>query len=107
MPQISQDSSAIFDSVMRSFRGRLDVKQTVGPDDAPLFQAGGQPFAMLHGEALVVRLHPVRVAELVERGKGSLWEHEGQTFEDWFAVGGLDAAEWTGHTMEALAWAKE
>jgi hypothetical protein len=97
-----QDPEAIFTSLTSRFGGRLDVKLTTGPDDAPLLKASGQSFAMLHGGELVVRLHPMRCAELVEAGKGRLFVHDGQTHEEWLVVGGLDAAEWTGHTMEAL-----
>jgi hypothetical protein len=98
----TQDPEAIFTSVTRSFGGRLDVKRTTGPDDAPLLKASGKSFAMLHGGELVVRLHPMRCAELVDAGKGRLFVHDGKTLEDWLVVEGTDAAEWTGHTMEAL-----
>jgi len=97
---------AIFTSVQRSFAGRLDVKLVSGPDDAPLLKAAGESFAMLHGGKLVVRLHPMRCAELAEAGKGQLFVLDGKELEDWFAVEGIDAAEWTAHTMEGLAWAK-
>ena len=98
----SQEPAAIFQSLTSRFRGRLDVKLTSGPDDAPLLKASGQSFAMLHGDELVVRLHPVRCAELVEAGKGRLFVHDGHTQQEWLIVNGLDAAEWTAHTMEAL-----
>ena len=106
MPE-TDDPEAIFKSLTSRFGGRLDVKLTSGPDDAPLLKAGGQSFAMLHGDELVVRLHPMRCAELVEAGQGRLFEHEGQTHEDWIVINGLDAAEWTGHAMDALAWSKD
>ena len=105
MPE-AQDPAAIFRSLTSRFGGRLDVKLTTGPDDAPLLKAGGQSFAMLHGDELVVRLHPARCAELVDAGKGRLFVHDGQTQEEWLVVHGLDAAEWTGHTMEALAFSQ-
>ena len=98
----TQDPAEIFKSLTSRFSGRLDVKLTTGPDDAPLLKASGESFAMLHGGELVVRLHPMRCAELVEAGKGRLFVRDGQTHEEWLVVGGLDAAEWTGHTMEAL-----
>ena len=97
---------AIFTSVQRSFAGRLDVKLTSGPSDAPLLKAAGESFAMLYGGQLVVHLHPGRCAELVDLGKGNLLVLDGETLPDWIAVDGIDAAEWTAHTMEALAWAK-
>jgi carbon monoxide dehydrogenase subunit G len=97
----------IFRSLTSRFGGRLDVKLTSGPDDAPLLKASGQSFAMLHGDELVVRLHPGRCAELVGAGKGRLFAHDGQTHEEWLIVDGLDAAEWTGHAMEALACARD
>jgi len=102
-----QDPAAIFRSLTSRFAGRLDVKLTSGPDDAPLLKASGESFAMLHGGELVVRLHPMRCAELVEAGKGRLFVHDGQTHEEWIVVDGLDAAEWTGHTMEALGGTKD
>ena len=102
-----EDPAAIFKSLQSRFAGRLDVKLTTGPDDAPLLKATGQSFAMLHGGELVVRLYPGRCADLVDAGKGELFVHEGRTLEDWFVVAGLDAAEWTAHTMEALACAKD
>ena len=102
-----QDPAAIFRSLTSRFSGRLDVKLTSGPDDAPLLKASGESFAMLHGGELVVRLHPMRCAELVEAGKGRLFVHDGQTHEEWLVVDGLDAAEWTGHTMEALGGTKD
>ena len=101
------DPASIFRSLTSRFGGRLDVKLTTGPDDAPLLKASGQSFAMLHGAELVVRLHPARCADLVEAGKGRLFAHDGQTHEEWLVVDGLDAAEWTGHTMEALACAQD
>ena len=106
MPE-TQDPGAIFTSMQRSFAGRLDVKLTTGPDDAPLLKAAGQGFAMLHDGRLVVRLHPIRCAELVESGKGELFVHDGQTREEWIVVNGQDAAEWTAHTMEALGSTKD
>ncbi len=102
-----QDPAAIFRSLTSRFAGRLDVKLTSGPDDAPLLKASGESFAMLHGGELVVRLHPMRCAELVEAGKGRLFVHDGQTHEEWLVIDGLDAAEWTGHTMEALGGTKD
>ena len=103
----TQDPAAIFQSLTSRFAGRLDVKQTTGPDDAPLLKAAGQSFAMLHGDELVVRLHPARCAELVEAGKGRLFVHDGQTHEEWLVVEGLDPAEWKAHTMEALGSAQD
>ena len=35
-------------------------------------------------------------------GAGRLFVLDGQTLEEWIVINGLDAAEWTGHTMEAL-----
>ena len=102
-----EDPTAIFRSLTSRFGGRLDVKLTTGPDEAPLLKASGESFAMLHGDELVVRLHPMRCAELVEAGKGRLFVHDGQTHEDWLVVEGLDAAEWKAHTMEALGSAKD
>jgi carbon monoxide dehydrogenase subunit G len=102
-----QDPKSIFQSLTRRFGGRLDVKLTSGPDDAPLLKAAGQSFAMLHGDELVVRLHPGRCADLVQAGQGRLFVLDGQTLEEWLVVDGLDAAEWTGHTMEALACAQD
>lgn len=101
MPE-HHDPAAIFRSLTSRFSGRLDVKLTSGPDDAPLLKAAGQSFAMLHSGGLVVRLHPGRCAELVEAGKGRLFILDGRTCPDWFAVDGLDPAEWKAHTMEAL-----
>lgn len=98
----SENAGGIFRSLTSRFGGRLDVKLTSGPDDAPLLKASGQSFAMLHNAELVVRLHPGRCAELIEAGKGRLFVHDGQTHEEWLVVDGLDAAEWTAHTMEAL-----
>jgi hypothetical protein len=102
MPDTTDDPAAIFTSLTSRFAGRLDVKLTSGPDDAPLLKASGQSFAMLHGDELVVRLHPGRCAELIEAGKGRHFVHDGQTLEEWIVIDGLDAAEWTAHTMEAL-----
>jgi uncharacterized protein len=96
------DPASIFRSLTSRFGGRLDVKLTTGPDDAPLLKASGQSFAMLHGAELVVRLHPARCADLVDAGRGHLFAREGETHEEWLVVDGLDAAEWTAHTMEAL-----
>ena len=103
----SHDPASIFRSLTSRFGGRLDVKLTTGPDDAPLLKASGQSFAMLHNYELVVRLHRGRCAELVDTGKGRLFAHDGQTHEQWLVVDGLDAAEWTAHTMEALAGARD
>jgi carbon monoxide dehydrogenase subunit G len=101
------DPASIFRSLTSRFGGRLDVKLTKGLGDAPLLKASGQSFAMLHGDELVVRLHPARCADLVGAGKGRLFAHDGQTHEEWLVVDGLDASEWTAHTMEALACAKD
>jgi len=106
MPE-TQDPAGIFKSLTSRFSGRLDVKLTTGPDDAPLLKASGQSFAMLHGEELVVRLHPVRCAELIEAGKGRHFVHDGQTHEEWIVIDGHDPAEWKAHTMEALGCAKD
>jgi hypothetical protein len=102
----TQDPNSIFESVQRCFAGRLDVKLTSGPHDAPLLKAAGQSFAMLHNGNLVVRLHPMRCAELVDAGKGRLLELDGTTHEDWIVIDGHDGALWTSHAMEALASAK-
>jgi hypothetical protein len=96
----------IFASVQRSFAGRLDVKLTSGPADAPLLKAAGQSFAMLYDGQLVVRLPPRRCAELEDAGKGRQFVLDGETQEEWFVVDGVDASEWTAHTMQALGWAQ-
>ena len=84
------DAEAIFQSLTRRFGGRLDVKLTSGPDDAPLLKAAGQSFAMLRGGALVVRLHPARCAELIDAGKGQLLVHDGHTPETgWWSTGSM------------------
>ncbi|MDP1846665.1 MAG: hypothetical protein Q8K79_02645, partial [Solirubrobacteraceae bacterium] len=101
------DPASIFRSLTSRFGGRLDVKLTTGPDDAPLLKASGRSFAMLHDAELVVRLHPARCAELVDTGKGRLFARDGRTHEEWLVIAGLDAAEWTAHTMEALACARD
>ena len=98
----TKDPADIFASVRRNFAGRMDIKLTSGPDDAPLLKAAGQSFAMLHDDQLVVRLHPGRCAELVEAGKGQLFVLDGQEQQEWIVIKGTDAAEWTAHTMEAL-----
>jgi hypothetical protein len=61
---------------------------------------------MLHGAELVVRLHPGRCADLVEAGEGRLFVHDGRPHVEWLVVDGLDAADWTARTMEALACAR-
>lgn len=99
------DSAAIFSSVTRILSGRLDVTRTSGPDGGPLLKARGQSFAMLHGGELVVRLHPLRCAELIEGGRGRLLVLDGATLEDWVVLGGVDAAEWSARAKEALACA--
>jgi carbon monoxide dehydrogenase subunit G len=103
----NQEPESIFRSLTSRFGGRLDVKLTSGPDDAPLLKASGQSFAMLHGAELVVRLHPQRCADLVEAGKGRHFTRDGHTHPEWLVIDGLDAAEWTAHTMEALACARD
>jgi hypothetical protein len=103
----TEDPAAIFQSLQSRFAGRMDIKVTSGPDDAPLLKASGKSFAMLHGDELVVRLHPMRCAELVEARQGHLFVHDGQTHEDWLVVEGLDPTEWKAHTMEALGAAKD
>ena len=103
----TQDPDEIFKSLTNRFSGRMDVKLTTGPDDAPLLKAAGNSFAMLHGGTLVVRLHPGRCAELVEAGQGHLFVHDGETLEDWIAIEGTDPAEWKAHTMEALGGAQD
>jgi hypothetical protein len=107
MPDPTHDPDAIFTSVQRCFAGRLDVKLTTGPGDAPLLRASGKSFAMLVDGELVVRLHPARCAELIEAGKGRQFVLDGDEHEDWFVVAGHDGALWTSHTMEALAWVKD
>lgn len=62
---------------------------------------------MLHGAELVVRLHPARCADLVAAGRGRLFARDGEAHEEWLVVDGLDATEWTAHTMEALACAQD
>lgn len=101
----SEDPTAIFTSVTRILSGRLDVTTTTGPGGGPLLKARGQSFAMLHGDELVVRLHPLRCADLVQEGRGRLLELDGATLEDWFVVGGIDASEWSARAKEALACA--
>ena len=103
----TQEPAEIFKSLTSRFSGRLDVKLTTGPDDAPLLKASGQSFAMLHGEQLVVRLHPARCAELVDAGKGQLFIHNGETTPEWIVIDGHAPAEWKAHTMEALGSAKD
>jgi len=101
----SEDPTAIFTSVTRILSGRLDVTTTTGPGGGPLLKARGQSFAMLHGDELVVKLHPLRCADLVHEGKGRLLELDGSTLEDWYVVGGVDASEWSARAKEALACA--
>jgi hypothetical protein len=103
----THDPAAIFRALTSRFSGRLDVKLTTGPDDAPLLKAAGQSFAMLHSGELVVRLHPVRCSELVDAGRGRLFVHNGEPAPEWIVISGLDPAEWKGHTMEALGCAQD
>jgi carbon monoxide dehydrogenase subunit G len=101
----SEDPTAIFTSVTRILSGRLDVTTTTGPGGGPLLKARGQSFAMLYGDELVVKLHPLRCADLIQEGKGRLLDLDGSTLEDWFVVGGVDASEWSARAKEALACA--
>jgi carbon monoxide dehydrogenase subunit G len=101
----SEDPTAIFTSVTRILSGRLDVTTTTGPGGGPLLKARGQSFAMLYGDELVVKLHPLRCADLIQDGKGRLLDLDGSTLEDWFVVGGVDASEWSARAKEALACA--
>jgi hypothetical protein len=101
----SEDPTAIFTSVTRILSGRLDVTKTTGPGGGPLLKARGQSFAMLYGDELVVKLHPLRCADLIQDGKGRLLDLDGSTLEDWFVVGGVDASEWSARAKEALACA--
>lgn len=107
MSDDTQDPAAIFRSLTSRFSGRLDVKLTTGPNDAPLLKASGQSFAMLQDGELVVRLHPARCAELVDAGLGRLFVHNGEQTPEWIVIEGLEPAEWKGHTMEALGCAKD
>lgn len=102
MTDTIHDPQALFNGVRQRFAGRLDVKLTTGPADAPLLKAAGQSFAMLYEGELVVRLHPGRCAELVEAGQGRLLVLDGETLQEWFVVKGTEPAEWKAHTMEAL-----
>jgi len=102
-----QDPAGIFKALASRFAGRMDIKQTTGPDDAPLLKASGQSFAMLHDDQLVVRLYPERCAELVEAGKGTMFVHNGEPTQEWIVIDGHDPAEWKAHTMEALGCAKD
>jgi carbon monoxide dehydrogenase subunit G len=101
----SEDPTAIFTSVTRILSGRLDVTTTTGPGGGPLLKARGQSFAMLYGDELVVKLHPLRCADLIQEGRGRLLDLDGSTLEDWFVVGGVDASEWSARAKEALACA--
>ncbi len=103
----TEEPAAIFKSLTSRFSGRMDIKLTSGPDDAPLLKASGQSFAMLYHDELVVRLHPIRCAELIDAGKGRHLSHDGQTHEEWIVIDGHDPAEWKAHTMEALGCAKD
>jgi hypothetical protein len=106
MPE-TQDPAGIFKALTSRFAGRMDIKLTTGPDDAPLLKASGQSFAMLHDDQLVVRLHPERCAELVDAGKGTMFVHNGEPTQEWIVIDGHDPAEWKAHTMEALGSAKD
>ena len=103
--ETGEDAAAIFSSVTRILSGRLDVTSTSGPGGGPLLKARGQSFAMLHESELAVKLHPLRCADLVQEGRGRLLVLDGTTLEDWFVVGGVDAAEWSARAKEALACA--
>jgi len=106
MPE-PQDPAGIFKALTSRFSGRMDIKLTTGPDDAPLLKASGQSFAMLHDEQLVVRLYPERCTELVEAGKGKMFVHNGEPTPEWIIIDGHDPAEWKAHAMEALGCAKD
>ncbi len=104
----THDAETIFKATASRFAGRMDIKMSnSGPDDAPLLRASGKSFAMLCDGELVVSLHPVRCAQLVEAGKGRLYVRDGHTHEQWLVIDGLDPTEWKAHTMEALAHIKD
>ena len=104
----THDPETIFKATASRFAGRMDIKMSnSGPDDAPLLRASGKSFAMLCDGELVVSLHPARCAQLVEEGKGRLFERDGETHEEWLVIDGLDPTEWKAHTMEALAHIKD
>lgn len=106
MPE-SEDPEAIFRSLMGRFGGRLDVKLTSRPDDAPLLKAAGKSFAMLHGASSPCGCIPAAAPSSPRPARGRLLVRDGQTHEDRLVVDGLDAAEWTARTMEALGCTRD
>ncbi len=106
MSTTPQDPAAIFNSIARIYTGRLDIKLgTFG--DGPSLSSGGTLFAALAGDELIVRLPPERCMMLVDAGEGRLYvAGDGQTYEDWFVVPGVDGALWKSFITEALGCAR-
>ena len=78
------------------------------PVDAAVAQVAAAPVSNGHDPASIFRSLTSRFGGRLDvKLTTGLFALDGQTQEAWLVVDGLDAAEWTAHTMEALACARD
>jgi hypothetical protein len=105
MPEPQEPSPAeLYNEVIAHFGNDADVEQ------ARMFGTSGlsvrrKTFAMLHREALVVKLDPARCKGLVEGGVAKFFDPgHGRLMKGWVSVGAAHSKMWTSLADEARAY---
>jgi hypothetical protein len=86
---------------------RRGVTSGTGFGSNPGVRVGGKIFAMVSKGGLVVKLPRARVAELVEKGKGTRFDPgHGRLMKEWLVVSTSQAKLWQLLIEEAFAYVK-
>jgi hypothetical protein len=94
-----------FERLTRRFISDPTVSQGTGFGSSPGLRARGRIFAMLSGDALVVKLPKDRVDQLVASGDGIRFDPgHGRVMKEWISVPPKKADEWEALAREAFAF---
>jgi hypothetical protein len=101
---------ARFDAVARALADRPGVTLGSGRSSgfgSTALQFEGRIFAMVRGEAIVLKLPRERVATLIDSGIGAAFDAgKGRPMKEWVAVDAGPDADWLALAEEALAFAR-
>jgi len=97
-----------FAAIADTLRGGPDISEGTGFGRNPGLRVNGKIFAMLNGEALVVKLPAARCAQLVADGAAVPFDAgKGRPMREWVKFPHRDAEDWRGAAEEALGFVRQ
>jgi hypothetical protein len=103
--QRSGTPEELFEQLTMRYRSEPTVSQGTGFGGSPGVRVHGRIFAMLVGDALVVKLPRERVDELVASGKATRFDPvHGRVMKEWLAVPAAAEGSWDTLIAEAFGF---